>query len=297
MKIRVSTVCKIGGRDYNQDYFAHSVSDKAACFVVCDGLGSYVGSEVASRLCATRVVEDFEQVREIDPVRAVRRSFCEAYIENAHNHVVAHKERNPQIATSCTTVACAVTNGNTTTFAHIGDSRVYFFRNHKLIYQSKDHSLSQLAVEMGQIKLRDIRTHKDQNKLTRVLGSDYYAPADIETLKAPVGPGDSFILCTDGFWEYVFEEEMEAILASSANPQEALDKMETLLLGRISKFNDNYTAIVAMVVSEEEELGQLELDEQEEVTAAAKTAMVTDGKTQVLTPEQISEKVDNNGAN
>jgi len=219
MKIRVSTICKIGGRDYNQDYHAHSVNDKGACFVVCDGLGSYVGSEVASRLCATRVVEDFEQVREIDPVRAVRRSFTEAYIENAHNHVVAHKERNPQISTSCTTVACAVTNGNTTTFAHIGDSRIYFFRNHKLIYQSKDHSLSQLAVEMGQIKLRDIRTHKDQNKLTRVLGSDYYAPADIETLKAAINPGDSFILCTDGFWEYVFEEEMEEILASSDSPK------------------------------------------------------------------------------
>ena len=251
MKILLSTLCKIGGRDYNQDYFAHSVSDKASCFVVCDGLGSYAGSEFASELCATSIIDDFEQVREIDPARAVRRAFLDAYVENAHHHVVAYKERNPIISTSCTTVAIAATNGNTTTFAHIGDSRVYFFRQHKLIYQSKDHSLSQLAVEMGQIKLRDIRTHKDQNKLTRVLGSDYFASADIEGLKDPIGPGDSFILCTDGFWEYVFEEEMEEDLANSTNPTEALEKMEKRLLDRICKYIDNYTVIVAMVVDED----------------------------------------------
>jgi len=251
MKILVSTLCKIGGRDYNQDYLAHSIGEKASCFVVCDGLGSYAGSEIASELCATHIIDDFEQVRDIDSARAVRRVFCEAYVENAHNHVIAYKDHNPSIATSCTTVAMAVTNGNATTFAHIGDSRVYFFRNNKLIYQSKDHSLSQLAVEMGQIKLRDIRTHKDQNKLTRVLGSDYFVAADIQSLKDPVGPGDSFILCTDGFWEYVFEEEMEEDLASSETPAEALEKMEARLLERICKYNDNYSVILAMVVDED----------------------------------------------
>ena len=140
MKIRVSTLCKIGGREYNQDYLSSSINEKAACFCVCDGLGSYYGSEVASQLCATHVIKDFEKVCAIDPVRAVRRTFLEAYVQNAHNHVVAHKQRSPEISTSCTTVAIAVTNGTTTTFAHIGDSRIYFFKDHKLTYQSKDHS-------------------------------------------------------------------------------------------------------------------------------------------------------------
>jgi len=245
-------MCKIGGRDYNQDYVAFSENNAAACFVVCDGLGSYVGSEDASRICAMKIVDDFEHMRELDPVRTAKRPYCEAYIESAHSHVVSYKERNPKIASSCTTVACVVTNGENTTMAHIGDTRIYYFRNNKLLYQSKDHSLSQLAVEMGQIKLRDIRTHKDQNKLTRVLGSDYYTAPDIQELEKPIAPNDAFILCTDGFWEYVYEDEMEKDLASSATPEEALEKMEKRLLARITRHNDNYSVIVAKVVADDD---------------------------------------------
>lgn len=249
MKILTGSICNIGGREYNQDYVKSTVQGGSACLVVCDGLGSYIGSEVASRLCATQIVESFEQVQAYDSKRAVKREYCDKYIENAHNYVINYKERNPKISSSCTTVACVVTDGTNTSFAHIGDTRVYFFRQNKLAYQSKDHSLSQVAVEMGQIKLHDIRTHKDQNKLTRVLGSDYFSPADIEALQEPLLPGDSFVLCTDGFWEYVYEDEMEIDLATSKTPDEAIAKMQQRLLARVTKYNDNYSAIVAMVVN------------------------------------------------
>ena len=65
-------------------------------------------------------------------------------------------------------------------------SAVYFFKNKKLHFQTKDHSLSQISVEMGRIPLRDIRSDKDQNKLTRVLGSDYYIPPDCDIYHATV---------------------------------------------------------------------------------------------------------------
>lgn len=249
MKILTASLCKQGGRDYNQDYVAQSVGDNGVCLVVCDGLGSYVGSEVASRLCATKVIDTYKQILEYDSERAYNPEFVQSYIQTAHNYVVDYKEQNPKIKSSCTTVACVVTDLKTTTISHIGDTRVYFFRDKKLAFQSKDHSLSQMAVEMGQIALRDIRSHKDQNKLTRVLGSDYYIAPDCDIDRKPLNPGDCFILCTDGFWEYVFEEEMESDLASSVTPGEALAKMETRLSARVGKFNDNYSAIVAMVVA------------------------------------------------
>ena len=112
--------------------------------------------------------------------------------------------------------------------------------------------MSQMAVDMGQIALRDIRTHKDQNKLTRVLGNDYYIAPDCDIDNRPLKQGDAFILCTDGFWEYVFEEEMEADLQSSAGPEEALQKMEARLLSRVNGYNDNYSAVVMMVRESEE---------------------------------------------
>lgn len=247
MKIYTSTICKQGGREYNQDYLDQTVTDDGACLVVCDGLGSYYGSEVASRICATNIIESYSRVKQIDKDRAARPEYCQSYIQTAHNRVVDEKEKNSKIRSSCTTVACVVTDFNTTVMSHIGDTRVYFFKGGKLHYQTKDHSLSQLAVEMGQISLRDIRSHKDQNKLTRVLGSDYYIPPDCDIYKSPLAVGDAFLLCTDGFWEYVYEEEMEADIAESSTPEEAIAKMEQRLLARVTKYNDNYSAIVAMV--------------------------------------------------
>ena len=247
MKLLTSTICKQGGREYNQDYLDQIVTDDGACLVVCDGLGSYYGSEVASCTCAKHIIDAYSQVKQVDPERAVKPEFCQSYIQSAHNRVVDEKERNPKIRSSCTTVACVTTDFKSTVISHIGDTRVYFFKNNKLHFQTKDHSLSQIAVEMGKIPLRDIRTDKDQNKLTRVLGSDYYIPPDCDIYGSPLQVGDAFILCTDGFWEYVYEEEMEEDLASSASPEEALAKMEKRLLERVTKYNDNYSAIVAMV--------------------------------------------------
>lgn len=246
MKFVASSICKQGGREYNQDFVASSIDKNMGCFVVCDGLGSYVGSEVASRLCATKVVETYEQIKALDTPRAFKPEFCQSYIQTAHNYVVTYKEKNPKIKSSCTTVACVVSDCSNTVLSHIGDTRIYFFKGGKLSFQSKDHSLSQVAVEMGQINSRDIRSHKDQNKLTRVLGSDYYVAPDCEINNIPLCVGDSFIMCTDGFWEYVFEEEMEKDL-NSKTPLEALNKMEVRLNARIGKFNDNYSCIVVMV--------------------------------------------------
>ena len=252
MKITLASICKQGGREYNQDFLASKTNGKEACLVVCDGLGSYVGSEVASRLCATKIVELFEKVYNADREKAFLPETVQAYVQNSHNFVSAYKEQNPVLHSSCTTVACFVTDGNASVMSHIGDTRIYLFKQGKLAYQSKDHSLSQLAVERGEIALRDIRTHKDQNKLTRVLGNDYYIPPDCEITRTPLVPGDYVILCTDGFWEYVYEEEMEHDLVTSPTPQDALAKMEQRLLMRVNKFNDNYSDIVAFATEDGE---------------------------------------------
>ena len=251
MKISAASICKQGGREYNQDFVSGIVTGTEACIVVCDGLGSYVGSEVASRLCATKIVDMFSSLRDSEPERAFLPETVQSYIHAAHNYVSDYKERLPEIKSSCTTAACCVTNGNGIVMSHIGDTRIYLFRDGKLAYQSKDHSMSQLAVEMGEIALRDLRTHKDQNKLTRVLGGAYYVDPDCEISSGPLKEGDAIIICTDGFWEYVYEEEMEDALKKSDDAEQILLHLEKLLLGRINKFNDNYSAVVAKVVKSE----------------------------------------------
>jgi len=246
VKINVASVCKQGGRTYNQDYVTHLIQGDKACFVVCDGLGSYVGSEVASMLCADKIKKLFKKgVSDNGDIASTE--FSLKTIQSAHNHVVKYKEKNPIISSSCTTVACVITDLKSTVISHIGDSRIYFFDGGKLKYQSKDHSVAQLAVDRGECTLRDIRKHKDQNKLTRVLGSSYYIDPDVVHENKPLKSGDSLMLCTDGFWEYVYEEEMENAFATYKTPNEVLNHLEKLLLTRVPSNNDNYTAIIVTI--------------------------------------------------
>jgi serine/threonine protein phosphatase PrpC len=124
---------------------------------------------------------------------------------------------------------------------HVGDSRLYHFHCGQLLTQTTDHSVSQMAVLMGEITPQQIRFHEDRNRVLRALGSESARPEISQTVML-TGGEDVFLLCTDGFWEYVYEEEMEALLRRSATPEQWLEEMKQILLTRIPQDNDNFTA-------------------------------------------------------
>jgi len=113
--------------------------------------------------------------------------------------------------------------------------------------QTRDHSVPQALVDAGALQPDMIRNHPDRNQLLRSLGSP--GPLHPTLLGHPVAlaAGDAFLLCSDGFWEYVLEAEMEQELAEASNPQTWLSRMEARLLWRAPAWHDNYTAIVVLV--------------------------------------------------
>lgn len=114
-----------------------------------------------------------------------------------------------------TTMVFLAPEGGKAMWMHVGDSRLYHFQH-------------------------QIRFHADRNQVLRALGAeDAQATVSPET---EIAPGDAFLLCTDGFWEFVYEEEMEQILAEAKDPQAWLDGMLQLLKKRIHQNTDNYTA-------------------------------------------------------
>lgn len=146
----------------------------------------------------------------------------------------------------CTTIVALLLHGKQAQWIHVGDSRLYHFRNLKLETSTMDHSVPQMAVMMGMINWEDIRSHPDRNRLLRALGSSEAMP----DISAPISLAEgmhSFLLCTDGFWEYVTENEMEKTLAASANPKEWLFKMEQLIKTKAPANQDNYTAAAVYV--------------------------------------------------
>ena len=139
-----------------------------------------------------------------------------------------------------TAVALMIANGRAA-WAHVGDSRLYHFMNGSLVFQTRDHSASQIAVMLGDITVDQIRFHEDRNRVLRALGQD--GSLNVEASEELLPPGDhAYLLCSDGFWEYVLEKEMEDDLRLASDPEDWLHRMRERLQARVPHDNDNNTA-------------------------------------------------------
>lgn len=220
-----------GGRPYNEDTVAfEKTNEKQLCAVLADGLGGHGGGQIASKEAVKLILSSWKG-------NETPASLCEL-IQAAHRRVLSLQ--TPVCKMKTTVVVLSVEPGRAQ-WAYVGDSRLYHFADGGLVYQTCDHSASQVAVMLGQIKPEEIRFHEDRSRLYRALGqeSGLCVDAKEETLSAG---HHAFLLCSDGFWEYVYEEEMERELAVSASPQDWLDRMRRLLDGRVNGENDNHTA-------------------------------------------------------
>ena len=233
MKISTAYVCDVGGREKNDDTVQLIFQPDGICVFVGDGLGGYDGGRIASSTAASVI----EKCRE-------EGSFLnEAQMQKAAamaNEAVYEQQKTRKGQMKTTLVVLTIEDGFAK-WMHVGDSRLYHFKNGKIAGQTMDHSVSQMAVLMGEITQEQIRFHEDRNRVLRALGSDNSKP-DISKLIEISGEKEAFLLCTDGFWEYVFEDEMEETLRKAKSPEKWLKKMRGILEKRVPRGNDNYTA-------------------------------------------------------
>lgn len=224
----------VGGRQNNEDALIISQRDSAALYVVADGLGGHDSGELASEIAVNEIKAIFDAIPDaFDPTVAIQSA----------NEKILQEQNNTGLKMKTTIVLAYVANEKIV-FAHVGDSRAYAFKDKAIIYQSIDHSASQMAVSIGEITADQIRNHEDRNVLTRALGVAENVKVDIDTFS--YDQVDAMILCTDGFWEYVYEEDMLKTLSNSKNPDVWLYKMREILGQNISIGNDNNTAIIIM---------------------------------------------------
>jgi len=239
MKFVAEVLSRKGGRRKNEDWCDFALSDGAGCWAVADGLGGHRGGEVASRLAVEAVLDAFARgPREAAP------DTVRTLLRRAQDAVVARQEEDPALASMRTTLTVLVADEETgqAAWGHVGDSRLYFFRSGAVVEQTRDHSVPWALAEAGDISPDDVRFHEDRDRLLRVLGKgEDFRPETVKRARL-VKPGDAFLLCVDGFWEYVTETEMEADLAKSETPGEWLRFMERRLLARAGEKHDNYTA-------------------------------------------------------
>ena len=234
--ISYASYTDIGGRPYNEDTVDFCrIDEEHLCAVLADGLGGHGGGQTASSEAVSLILAGWKGM-------TTPESLCEL-VQAAHRQILSLQ--TPTCRMKTTVVVLAI-EPERVQWAYVGDSRLYHFVDGRLTFQTRDHSASQIAVLMGQISSSQIRFHEDRSRLFRALGQE--SGMSVDAAEEELGPGHhAFLLCTDGFWEYVYEEEMEKELNASVSPQDWLERMRRCLESRISGDNDNNTAAAVWV--------------------------------------------------
>lgn len=232
-------ISAIGGRRINEDSLLTSEQNGRYCFVVCDGVGGNGMGDVASNLVAQILVEQSVKHKFDD---CITRAFMVAQDELVKQQIDNNAKNKMK-----TTAAMLLVERNSYYIGHIGDTRVYIFGDNKIIYKTVDHSVTQMLALVGEISEDEIRNHPDRNILLKSMGTNWEKPMFDVSPVMPVSEFKAALVCSDGFWEYITENEMLDSLKHSTDSAEWLNKM--LLIAKnaaINKKRDNYSAIAIL---------------------------------------------------
>ena len=215
-----------GRRPVNQDYLLHRIlPDGTAICILADGMGGYEHGEVASEVVSKAIARILESDSQgYSPADLLKEAVCRS------NDALRAEQRRSGIECMGTVVTVLLLRGDEAYLSWLGDSRIYLFRNNKEIYRTDDHSvLNELSKER---KLCEEDYQRYTSVVTRCIMGDDIVP-DVPVEHLTTRPGDTFILCSDGFYN---EVGMDIARLYSPNEKEILDDMSDMI-------SDNYSFI------------------------------------------------------
>ncbi|MBS0320745.1 MAG: serine/threonine-protein phosphatase [Proteobacteria bacterium] len=295
MRFTIFQESRRGSRKVNQDRIAYTYGRDTLLLVICDGMGGHAGGEIAAQICARLFIERFQQ--EAKPVLRNPLKFLQDTMQRAHAALGSYANQFSMLETPRTTCVAVVVQAGHAYWAHVGDSRFYLFRQGGLIAQTKDHSKVQYLVDQGLIGAHEVVTHPDRNKIFSCLGGLVEPIVDLSK-RTPLRNGDVMVLCTDGLWSVMPQNEMATWLTSTPILKTAPQMMREAEK-RGGPEGDNLSTIVvrwgadlateqASTATVTESLGLGEFE-----TAIEKTVTLTDraGANRDLTDDEIERAI------
>jgi serine/threonine protein phosphatase PrpC len=233
-------------RENNEDSFLYwepksdvDFQRKGRLAVIADGMGGYEGGQEASRMAVETVREVYDRVVRDDPKAALQEAFVAAHVG-----IQDYASLNAELQGMGTTCTAMVVRARELYFAHVGDSRLYLVRGSKISRLTRDHSYVGRLVESGIVRAEDAEKHPQRHILTAALGAGAEIEVDGSQKPVTLQDGDELLLCTDGLWGVVSEEELlEAVRKNS--PAECC--AELVKLARQRGGPDNITVQVLKV--------------------------------------------------
>ena len=233
-----------GDREINEDSIGMTEKDGVSMFALADGLGGHGFGEVASNSVMTSAVECF---LDRDNDETLEETICSCFDYSQEMLLKKIKEES-KYRDMKTTFVTLMIGEKEVQWGHIGDSRLYYFKDAKLQSRTLDHSVPQMLVATGEIKEKQIRFHEDRNKLLRVMGTEWESPKYVVEKGLDRNENMTFLLCSDGFWEYITEKEMVKTLKKSKTVEEWVLAMEKIVKKNGYGNNmDNYSAVAVFI--------------------------------------------------
>lgn len=256
MKTRGWATTDVGlKRDHNED--SYLCSESLRLYAVADGMGGHLGGERASRMAVEILEQEMEAAAE-----ALQATLAAAVPPAARAESLGHPgalamreatrkaaaaiyseaQRQPERTGMGTTLSAALFHGEQVSLCHVGDSRVYLYRDGRVRQLTEDHSWIQEQIRAGLIAPEDALVSRFRNIITRSVGFEPAVEPDLMTL--PIELGDCYVICSDGLSNYLNEDEIGEVLTSRFFAEAGPQLVE---LANQRGGDDNITCVVVSV--------------------------------------------------
>lgn len=223
-------------RKVNEDSFY--ISAKNDIMTVADGMGGYVGGEIASRTAVEAIAYYFQNYTYSSQLQLKKA------VQYANSCILSKTMIDPSLKGMGTTVTLLTLAENQAYWAHVGDSRIYLMRSGELSQITVDHTMVEVLLDEGKITKEEAEHHPKKNILTRAVGVDREVQVDCGAFE--VMQEDRILICTDGLNSFVTKHELEQALRDySRKERDIINDLFTRVYENGAK--DNVTAILATI--------------------------------------------------
>jgi PPM family protein phosphatase len=242
LQVEYAEISLLGSREENQDRIAATVNSDAAVIAAFDGMGGHAEGARAAELGRRTLLTRFAAVPHpvVDPL-----AFLHLALGAAHAEMVAIGLHMPLETRPRATGALCLVQDGTAWWAHVGDSRIYHLRAGQVISRTRDHSHVELLVQEGLINARQALNHPMRNFVETCLGGDPMLPEMLIGRAVKVAADDTLLVCTDGFWSNLLDEDIAASLYSGVPLKNALQAITEFAVRRAGAGADN-ASVAAM---------------------------------------------------
>lgn len=223
-------------RKVNEDSFY--ISQEQNVLAVADGMGGYVGGEIASRTAVEAVAYYFKNFTYAAPVQ------LEKAIQYANSCILSKTTIDPSLQGMGTTISIVTLARHYAFWGHVGDSRIYLYRDGEFKQISTDHTIVQVLLDKGKITADEVKNHPQRHVLTRAVGVDENLLVDSGAF--PVLPHDRILICSDGLTSFIDTDALAAAIGNyDRNERDIINELFETVYENGAK--DNVTAILTTI--------------------------------------------------